>query len=292
MIGGAVTRELTAAGHDVRRLVRRPAAGPEDFAWDPSAGTIDRRALDGVDAIIHLAGEPIADHRWTRPRKRAILESRTQGTRLLAEAIAGAARPPATLLSASAIGIYGDRGDERLDESAPAGHDFLADVCEAWENATAPATTAGTRVVMPRFGIVLASTGGALARQLPFFRAGLGGRLGSGRQWMSCVALDDVARSLAYLLSATSVRGPVNVVCAEPIRNADYTRLLGRLLRRPAIAPVPRAALRLLFGELADTVLLASQRVEPAVLAASGYRLRHPGIEAALRAALGPEARG
>ena len=292
MIGSAVTRELLSAGHELRRLVRRAPVAPHDFAWDPSAGTIDRRALDGADAVIHLAGEPIADRRWTRRRKRAILESRVEGTRLLAETIADTAPPPATLLSASAIGIYGDRDDELLDESAPAGHDFLAGVSEAWEAATAPAARCGTRIVTPRFGIVLAGEGGALARQLPFFRAGLGGRLGSGRQWMSCVALEDVALALVHLLSATSGRGPVNVVCTEPIRNADYTRLLARLLRRPAVAPVPRAALRLIFGELADTVLLASQRVEPAALTASGYRFRHPGIEDALRAALGQEARG
>lgn len=292
LIGSAVSRELKLGGHELRRLVREPPAAPDDFVWVPSEGTIDRQALDGVDAVIHLAGEPIADHRWTRRRKDAILESRVQGTRLLADAIAGAARPPATLLSASAIGIYGDRRDELLDESALPGHDFLARVCEAWEATTAPAASAGTRVVTPRFGIVLASEGGALARQLPFFQAGLGGRLGSGRQWMSCVALDDAARALVHLLTATSVSGPVNVVGTEPIRNADYTRLLGRLLQRPAVLPVPRAALGLLFGELADTVLLASQRVQPAALAASGYRFRHPAIEDALRAALGQEARG
>ena len=292
LIGRVVARELALAGHDIRRLVRRRPVPPGEFAWDPPAGTIDRRAVDGVDAVIHLAGEPIAEHRWTRRRKRAILDSRAQGTLLLAEAIAGAARPPATLLSASAIGIYGDRGDERLDESAGPGRDFLATVCQTWEAATGPAVDAGVRVVTPRFGIVLASGGGALARQLPFFRAGLGGRLGSGRQWMSCVALEDVALTLVHLLSAASVSGPVNVVCPEPIRNADYTRLLGRLLRRPAVAAVPRAALRVVFGELADTVLLASQRVVPAALTTSGYPFRQPGIEDALRAALGQGARG
>ena len=191
------------------------------------------------------------------------------------------------LLSASAIGIYGDRGDEILDERATPGGDFLARVSQEWEAATAPAA-AGVRVVTTRFGIILTPDGGALARQLPFFRAGVGGRLGSGRQWMSVIALDDVVGALSHLLSAERAAGPVNLVCAEPIRNSDYTRLLGRLLRRPAILPVPRTALRLVFGELAGTVLLASQRVVPGALPASGYRLRHTSPAEALRAVLGP----
>lgn len=290
LIGRAVAAELGRAGHELRRLVRHPPEAAHDFAWNPAAGTIDPRALDGVEAVIHLAGEPI-DHRWTGQRKRAILESRTGGTRVLAEAIAAARRPPPVLVSASAIGFYGDRGDELLDESARAGDDFLARVCQAWEGATAPAAAAGVRVVTTRFGVVLAAQGGALARQLPFFRAGLGGRLGNGRQWMSCVAIDDVAGAVAHLLSAP-VSGPVNVVGAEPVRNAEYTRLLGRLLHRPAIAPVPRIALRLLFGELADVALLASQRVRPAALIESGYRFRNPTVEDALRAALGDDGRG
>lgn len=290
LIGRAVAGELGRAGHELHRLVRHPPETAHDFAWNPAAGTIDPRALDDVDAVIHLAGEPI-DHRWTRRRKRAILESRTGGTRVLAEAVAAARRPPAVLVSASAIGFYGDRGDELLDESAQAGDDFLARVCQAWEGATAPAAAAGVRVVTTRFGVVLAAQGGALARQLPFFRAGLGGRLGNGRQWMSCVAIDDVAGAVAHLLSA-SVSGPVNIVGAEPVRNAEYTGLLGRLLHRPAIAPVPRIALRLLFGELADVALLASQRVRPAALIESGYRFRHPTVDDALRAALGDDDRG
>ncbi len=291
MIGRAVAAELGRAGHELRRLVRHRPASAAEFAWDPVAGTMDRQALAGVDAVVHLAGEPIADHRWTRRRKSAILESRTRGTRVLAEAMAATPRPPAVLLSASAIGFYGDRGDELLDESAGAGDDFLARVCQAWEGATAPAATTGVCVVTPRFGIVLAAEGGALARQLPFFRAGLGGRLGSGRQWMSCIALDDVAGAIVHLLSVP-VAGPVNLVGTEPVRNRDYTRVLGRLLHRPAIAPVPSGALRLLFGELADVVLLASQRVRPDRLVASGYRFRHPAVEDALRSALGLDGHG
>jgi uncharacterized protein len=292
LIGRRVAAELNRAGHELLRLVRRAPAAAGEFTWDPEAGTIDPEALDRVDGVIHLAGEPIADHRWTRRRKRAIRESRTRGTRLLAGAIAAAPRPPAVLLSASAIGIYGNRGAEPLDETAGVGDDFLASVCRAWEADTAPASAAGVRVVTPRFGIVLDAEDGALARQLPFFRIGLGGRLGGGQQWMSCVAADDVAGALAHLLATPSVSGPVNIVCPEPIRNAEYTRLLGRLLHRPAIAPVPRAALRLLFGEMADVVLLASQRVQPAALTASGYRFRHPTVQDALRAALGSTTRG
>jgi uncharacterized protein (TIGR01777 family) len=292
LIGSALTRELAGRGHELRQLVRRHTGAPDEFLWDPAAGMLDTRALDGVDAVIHLAGEPIAAGRWTRRRKRAILESREQGTGLLARAVASSGRPPRVLLSASAIGAYGDRGDELLDERSPLGNDFLAQVCRAWEGATAPAAAAGVRVVTPRFGIVLAAGGGALARQLPFFRAGLGGRLGSGQQWMSVIALDDLIGALTHLLAAEQVSGPVNLVAAEPVRNADYTRLLGRLLRRPAFLPVPRPALRLAFGELADTVLLASQRAIPAALLASGYRLRHPSPLDALRAALGSLARG
>lgn len=291
LIGTALSRELETAGHRVVRLVRRPPAGPDEFAWDPAAGTLDPRSIESVDAVIHLAGEPIADHRWTEQRKRAILDSRLQGTRLLAEAIAGAAQRPAVLVSASAIGIYGDRGDELLDEASPAGHDFLARVCQSWEAATAAAAGAGVRVVTTRFGVVLDAGGGALARQLPFFRAGLGGRLGSGRQWMSCVGVADVAGAVRHILSADQVRGPVNVVCPAPLRNSDYTALLGRVLHRPALFPVPRAALHLMFGELADAALLASQRVHPGTLRNSGYRFRNPTVESALRHALGADPR-
>jgi uncharacterized protein len=286
LIGTAFSRAASAAGHDVTCLVRRRPPGPGEFAWDPVAGTLDRSAIEGADAVVHLAGEPVAEHRWSDERKRRILESRVHGTGLLARSIAAAARAPRVLLSASAIGIYGNRGDETLDERSAPGHDFLARVCEAWEAAAAPATSAGTRVVHTRFGIVLAREGGVLARQLPFFRAGVGGTIGAGRQWMSCIALDDLTAALLHLLSADSVRGPVNVVSPEPIRNADFTRLLGRLLHRPAMLPVPVLALRVLFGELADVVLAASQRVVPAALAETGFVFRHPTIESALRAAL------
>lgn len=292
LIGTGFSRAASAAGHEISRLVRRPPSGSGEFVWDPAAGTLDRSAIEGADAVVHLAGEPLADHRWSAERKRRILESRVQGTGLVARSIASASRPPRVLLSASAIGIYGNRADETLDERSAPGHDFLARVCEAWEAETAPASAAGVRVVNTRFGIVLARHGGVLARQLPFFLAGVGGTIGAGRQWMSCVALEDLTSALLYMLSADSLEGPVNVVCPEPIRNADFTRLLGRLLHRPALLPVPVPALRLLFGELADVVLAASQRVLPRALTAAGYAFRHPSTESALRAALEAQAAG
>ncbi len=294
LIGAAVARELEGAGHSVVRLVRRRPAGPGERSWDPVRGVLDRSALDGAGAVIHLAGEAIAGGRWTRERKRRILESRVLGTRTIAAAIAVSPEPRPTFISASAAGYYGDRGDEILDEHSPAGGDFLAAVCRDWESETAPAGDAGARVVITRFGVVLSRSGGALARMLPFFRAGLGGRLGSGRQWMSCVALDDVAGAVRHILASASVAGPVNLVSPEPVINAGFTRLLARLIHRPALVPVPRLALRLAFGELADATLLASQRILPAALMASGYAFRHPTIEAALASALDspPGARG
>jgi uncharacterized protein (TIGR01777 family) len=292
LIGTAFSQAAGAAGHRVTSLVRRRPRGPDEFAWDPAAGTLDHSALDGADAVVHLAGEPLAEHRWTAERKRRILESRVQGTGLVARSIAAAPRPPRVLISASAIGIYGSRGDETLDERSAPGRDFLAHVCEAWEAETAPASLAGVRVVTTRFGVVLTRRGGALARQLPFFRAGVGSPIGNGRQWMSCVALDDLTSAMLHILSTDTLRGPVNVVCPEPVRNAQFTRLLGRLLHRPAFFPVPVPLLRILLGELADVVLAASQRVTPAALTAGGYVFRHPTVHSALSAALGERAAG
>lgn len=282
LIGSALTSLLRAAGHSVTPLVRRaPAHG--EIGWDPDAGRIDAAALEGVDAVVHLAGESIADGRWTAARKRRILESRTQGTGLLAATLARLERPPAVLVSASAIGFYGDRGAERLDERSAPGHGFLPTVVQAWEAATGPAEAAGIRVVHSRFGIVLSANGGALARMLPPFRAGLGGRLGSGDQYMSPVSLDDVAESLHHCIATSSIRGAVNVTCPEPVRNREFTRTLGAVLHRPALFVVPRVALHLAMGEMVDELLFASARVEPAALLASGYRFRHPTLELALR---------
>lgn len=286
LIGSALTTSLRAAGARVTRLVRRPPQSNDELQWDPNTGRIDRGALEGVDAVVHLAGEGIADRRWTEKHKQLILDSRVRGTGLIARTAASLDRPPRVLVSVSAVGVYGDRGEQVLDETSRAGTDFLADVCQAWEAAAEPADAAGIRVVHPRLGIVLSGSGGALARQLPFFRAGIGGRLGSGRQWMSCVSLEDVVGSIIHLIDAPRIRGPVNVVCEEPVRNGEFARMLGRMLHRPACLRVPAFALRLVFGELADAALLASQRVMPVGLLRSGYQLRHREVEAALRAAL------
>lgn len=282
LIGSSLTSLLRAAGHRVTPLVRRaPAHG--EIGWDPAAGRIDAAALEGTDAVVHLAGESIADGRWTAARKRRILESRTSGTGLLAGTLARLARPPAVLASASAIGYYGDRGDQRLDEGSGPGEGFLPLVTRAWEAATSPAEEAGIRVVRTRFGIVLSADGGALARMLPPFRAGLGGRLGSGDQYMSPVALDDVAAALQHCIVTPAVRGAVNVTCPGPVTNREFTRILAAVLRRPAPFVVPRFALRVAMGEMVDELLFASARVEPAALLASGYRFRHPTVESALR---------
>jgi uncharacterized protein (TIGR01777 family) len=287
LIGRRLTAELTDAGHRVLRLVRPGAApGPDTASWDPAAGTIDAGALEGIDAVVHLAGEGIAEKRWTDDQKRRILTSRTDSTRLLAETLAGLSHPPATLLSGSAIGFYGDTGDRPTDESGPAGSDFLARVCVQWEAAAEPAVEAGIRVAFLRTGIVLDAHGGALARQLPFFRLGLGGRAGSGRQYMSWISLDDEVEAIRFLLDA-DVAGPVNLTAPNPVTNAEFTTTLGRVLRRPTTV-LPMFGPRLLFGrELADSLLLTSQRVVPAVLEGAGYRFRHAELEPALRAVLG-----
>lgn len=286
LIGSALVRFLQTGGHRVRRIVRG-APGRAEIGWNPAAGTIDARALEGVDAVVHLAGENLASRRWTRARKRRLVESRTLGTRALAEAMARAATRPAVMISASAVGAYGDRGDEVLDEGSPTGRGFLADLCRQWERATEAAREAGVRVVTPRFGVVLSPAGGALARMLPAFRAGAGVRLGSGRQWMSVVSVDDVIGAVHHALMHGGVGGPVNVVSPEPIRNADFTATLAAQLRRPAVLAAPAAALRLALGELADETLLASQRVLPRRLEAAGYPFRHPDVAAALAHVLG-----
>jgi uncharacterized protein (TIGR01777 family) len=267
--------------------VRRTPRGGE-IGWDPDAGRLDPADLDGIGAVVHLAGENIGA-RWTAARKRRIRESRVRGTRLLSEALARARRPPTTLVSISAVGIYGDRGDELLTETSPVGPtaDFLVRVATEWEAATEPARDAGIRVVLPRLGTVLDRNGGALARMLPPFRLGVGGRLGDGRQWMSWIALDDAVAVITRALEDPALSGPVNATAPTPVRNAEFTAALGRALRRPAVMPVPAAALRLVFGEMADVVLLGSSRAVPARLAEAGFSFRYPTIDAALRRALG-----
>lgn len=287
LVGAQLVPFLGTAGHDVRRLVRRPPRGADEIGWDPARGTIDPAPLEGADAVIHLAGANVAEGRWTGARRRAIRESRVAGTRLLAAALARLARPPRTLLSASAIGFYGDRGDVRCGEHAAPGSGFLADVCREWEAAAAPAEDAGIRVVYARIGIVLGAQGGALARMLPVFRLGAGGVVGAGTQWMSWIALDDVVGALHALLHHEEVAGPVNLVAPEAATNRDFTAALGRALRRPTVLPVPAAAIRLAFGEMGEALLLGSTRVVPDRLIGMGFGFETPNLDDALRSELG-----
>lgn len=281
-IGSAVVTALEAEGHTVRRLVRGTPRD-QDVAWDPAAGTIDADALQGTEAVVHLAGEGIGDRRWSEEQKARIRVSRVEGTRLLAASLAGLPTPPHVMVSGSAIGYYGDRGDEVLTEDSPPGDDFLARVCSEWEAATAPAEQVGTRVVHVRTGIVLASAGGSLGRQVRLFKLGLGGRLGSGRQYVSWISLDDEVGAILHLLDSATARGPHNLTSPEPVTNADLTKALGRALHRPSIVPVPGLALDLVLGrEMARSMVLASQRVVPERLREDGYQFRHPDVESAL----------
>ena len=285
LIGAALVERLRAEGHTVARLVRdasKAAAG--DVVWDPDAGTIDRAALEGIDAAVHLAGENVGT-RWTEEKKRRIRDSRIKGTRLLAQTLAHLAHPPRTLVQASAVGIYGDRGDETITEDSAPGTGFLADVGRDWEAASGFADEVGIRVVKLRFGIVLSAKGGALDKMLLPFRMGVGGRIGTGRQWMPWISLDDAVEVILRALRDERLRGPVNAV-AGSVRNADFTDALGRALHRPAIIPVPAFGIRALLGEMADEGLLAGQRVEPARLQAIGHVFHHPTIDVALAAAL------
>jgi len=285
LLGSALRPALTTAGWQVRPLVRR-AAHPGEVRWDPAAGTLDTAALAGVSAAVHLAGESVAEGRWTGAKKARIRNSRILGTHLLSESLARLPQRPDVLVSASAIGIYGDRGDELLNEDSPLGSDFLAEVGKEWEAATAPAADAGIRVVHLRFGIVLARDGGALPRMVRPFLLGAGGPIGSGRQWMSWIALDDAVRVVLNVLQNPEARGPFNAVAPEPVRNTDFAACLGDVLHRPALIPVPAFALRLLFGEMADAALLSSQRVLPVRLGALGFEFRHPTLSGTLRAVL------
>ena len=290
LIGRSLIPFLSTGGHHIRRLVRRDP-GPDDILWDPAAGRIAAEALDGVQAVVHLAGEPIGNARWTGAVRRRIEESRSVGTVLLAESLARLRTPPRVLVSASAVGVYGDRGDQILTEDSPirSGSEvsFVERVGRAWEDASAPAEQAGIRVARMRIGVVLTPAGGALARMLPLFRAGLGGRLGSGSQFMSWIGIDDLLGALLHTIVTSDLAGPVNATAPEPISNADFTAALGAVLHRPTMFPVPAFALRLVLGEMADDLLLASARVVPARLRATGYRFRHPGLADALRHVLG-----
>lgn len=281
LIGSALTPELEAGGHTVRRLTRTPRS-EGDIGWDPDAGTI-AGDLAGTGAVVHLAGESIAEGRWTQEKKRRILESRREGTRLLAEKVAGLPEPPSVMVSASAIGYYGDRGNELLTEESGPGGLFLSRVCREWEAAAEPAREVGVRVVHPRFGIVLSTEGGALGTTLPIFKLGGGGKIGSGRQYWSWVSLDDVVGAIVHAIENAALSGPVNVVGPDPPTNAEYTRVLGRVLGRPTFFAVPAPAARVALGGMADELLLASARVEPAKLEETGYEYRYPELEGALR---------
>ena len=284
LVGSALLPFLKSKGHEVVRLVRSKAhTGADEVYWDPSKGFEDTSRLEGLDAAVHLAGESIAEGRWTEAKKARIRDSRVIGTRVLSESLAGLAQPPRSLVSASAIGYYGDRGAEVMHEESAPGTDFLAQVCREWEAATDAAARAGMRVVNLRFGVILSRDGGALAKMIVPFQFALGGKIGSGKQYMSWITLDDVVGAIYHALTNEQLRGPVNVVSPNPVTNYEFTKTLGRVLSRPTIFAVPAFAARLAFGEMADATLLASTRVEPSRLKESGFVFQHPELEGALR---------
>jgi uncharacterized protein (TIGR01777 family) len=285
LIGRALSDSLTADGHRVARLLRDPrAAGPDDVVWDPEAGTIDAPRLEGVDAVVHLAGEPIGASRWTDETRRRIHDSRARGTDLLARTLAGLEQRPAVLVSSSAVGVYGDRGDEELTEDSSHGDDFLARVCIAWEAAADPAREAGIRVVHPRTGVVIAKDGPLIDKvELPF-RLGVGGRVGSGRQYVPWISLVDEVAALRFLIDRP-MEGPVNLTGPNPATNLEMTKALGTVLRRPTVFPIPALAIRLLYGEMGETLATISQRVLPSRLLDAGFVFLHTRILSALRAA-------
>ena len=286
LIGSALSHRLTADGHDVVPVVRR-APGASEIGWSLKDRRIDDGAFDGIDAVVHLAGAGIGDHRWTDDYKREILESRTVGTALVAEAINEATNPPRVLLSGSAIGYYGSSPDATFTETSPAGTGFLAEVCEAWEAAAAPAQIGDTRVAFLRTGIVLSTEGGALKKQLPIFKLGAGGKMGSGDQWQSWIHIDDEVGSIVHLLDS-EVDGPVNLTAPNPVTNAEFTDTLGDVLGRPTFLPIPKFGPKLVLGsELADNLLFSGQQVMPTVLEQDGFTFAHPTLEGALRDLLG-----
>ena len=285
LIGTALCSRLKREGHEVVRLVRRqPAQG--ELRWDPEAGELEQEALEGIEAAVHLGGRNIATGRWTASVKAELRQSRVQTTQLLAARLAGLAAPPRVLVCASAIGIYGHRRDEELDEESDIGEGFLAELGRAWEGASAVAAEAGIRVVQARLGIVLSRRGGALAKMLLPFRLGMGGKVGNGRQYVGWISLEDAVAALIYAVENDALRGPVNLTAPQQVTNAELTRTLGRVLRRPTLLPLPAFAAKLLLGELAEEGLLASQRVRPTRLLEAGFEFAYPELEGALRHAL------
>jgi uncharacterized protein (TIGR01777 family) len=287
LIGTALAESLRADGHQPLRVLR--AGGGTDgttLHWDPAKGELDPKGLEGIDAVVHLAGAGVLDKRWTDARKKELLDSRVVSTRLLAEAMASMGSPPPVLLSGSAIGFYGNRGNEACNETTDAGSDFLAGLCEAWEGATQPATGAGIRVAHLRSGLVQSAKGGMLAKTLPLYKLGVGGRLGSGKQWWSWISIVDEVGAIRFLLEA-EVAGPVNLTAPEPVTNLDYTRTLGRVLKRPTLIPTPMLGPKLLLGAEAAQTIVDSQRVFPRVLENAGYQFVYPTLKPALRALLG-----
>jgi len=288
LIGGALASSLRAQGDRVVALVRRrPAAGADEIKWDPVAGTVDSESLEGIDAIVHLAGAGVGDRRWTEERKKIIYDSRIDGTKALATAAANLNKAPSVFVCGSAIGIYGSRGDERITEATPRGTGFLADLVADWEAAASPTIDAGIRTPLARTGIVLSPEGGVLKKQLPLFKLGLGGRLGPGTQWLPWISIRDQVSALEYLISG-DLDGPVNLTAPEPVTNDDFTKTLGKVLSRPTLLPVPMFGPKLLFGpEFVSEALLASQRVLPDVLTSSAFSFEDPSLEPGLRAMLG-----
>ena len=288
LIGSALVPHLRAAGHEVQRVVRRTAAAPDEITWDPAKGTIDLAAFNGVDGVVHLAGAGVGDHRWTDDYKREILDSRVDSTNTIVRAMQQVEHRPRVLVSASAIGWYGDTGDRIVDETAPAGTGFLADVVRAWEGASQVAVGSGIRVVNPRTGLVVAKSGGAWARMFPLFKFGLGGKLGNGKQYWSWISLRDEVCALQFLLEQEHMSGPVNLTGPTPVTNAEVTSVMGHVLGRPTLLPAPAFALKAALGEF-STEVLGSTRVVPAVLEQAQFRFQDPTIESAIRTALDSE---
>jgi len=286
LIGSTLSQRLRQGSHEVVKIVRGAQAQAPNIAWDPVKGTIDSASLEGVDAVVHLAGESIAAKRWSDEQKKKIRDSRVDGTKLLSTTIASLTRPPKVFVSASAIGFYGDRGNEALTETSSSGTGFLADVCKEWETATQPAKDKDIRVVNVRTGVALSTKGGALQKMLPIFLLGGGGIIGDGNQYMSWLSLDDEIGAIEFALTTDSLSGPVNIVSPNPVTNKEFTRVMGEVLHRPTIFPLPAFAARIIMGEMADELLLSSQKVIPEKLTAAGYKFVYPGLKEALSHAL------